>query len=183
MEIPVPWQAALAAVQKIQPAILAGGCLRDLHNEREVKDLDIFGHGSGVDELVELHQKLVDAGFDCAEIDTDSLYPVGDGNDLTGYIDITVEDCPPVQVVMVDWPLDNLLERFDYGICRIQFDGTEVIYHTHYHADRNAQQFRLRRPREGHELSASVHRFARLTRKYEGWSFVPYDDLLDDFAF
>jgi len=179
MDIPDQWEAALAAVQSVCPAVMAGGCLRDLDNDRPVKDIDIFVHGRGVDDLERLRNRLIKAGLTCAELDTDTLYPVGDGNDLTGCIDCAFDDCPPVQIVMVDWPLDAILERFDFGICRISFNGKQLIRHPDYVFDRSAKSFQLRRRREGQELSASVHRFARLTLKYEGWKFVPYDEVFD----
>jgi hypothetical protein len=180
--IPAPWKSALSAIQKIDlNAVIAGGCLRDLDNGREVKDIDIFVEGRSADALFGLHRQLVDAGLDCAEIDPEKMYPIGDGNDLIGCIDITFDECPPLQVIMVYWPLDRLLERFDFGICKVSFDGQCLTFHQDYSADKREQVFRLRRERTGSELVASVHRFARLNRKYENWRFELYTPDDSDF--
>lgn len=184
-DIPAAWTQALDAIQQIAPAVMAGGCLRDLDNGREVKDIDIFvsDRGARANGLYALREQLIEADLACAEIDESKMYPVGDGNDLIGCIDMEFADCcPPVQIIMVACSLDRILERFDYGICRISFDGTVLVRHPDYIADREAKLFRLRLHRDHQQLSASVHRFARLTRKYEDWRFVPHtsDDGIDD---
>jgi len=183
MEIPQSWCDALAAIQQVRPdAVLAGGCLRDLDNGRPVKDLDIFVRGCGVDELESLADKLGGAGLDCAEVDTDSLYPVGDLTDLTGFFEVRFAGiAQPVQMIMVEWDTAHIVDRFDYGICRIAFDGRELTRAPEYEDDKEKKVFRLRRRREGPELESSVHRYARLVQKYEGWRFGAFVDHVDEF--
>lgn len=181
MQIPQSWSDVLAAIQQVCPdAVMAGGCLRDLDNERPIKDIDIFVRGRGYDELKRVCDRLSNAGLECASVDTDSLYPVGDG-ELTGFFTVCFPKIEqPIQIIMVDWPTDEIVERFDYGICRIAFDGQKIIRPTEYEEDKAAEVFRLRRPREGQELIASVHRYARLIQKYEGWKFDLFEEDLFD---
>lgn len=183
MEIPQPWKDALAAVQAVCPeAVIAGGCLRDLDNGREVKDIDIFVTGEKEGVLRGLHERMSSDGFDAEEIDTASMYPVGERNEVVGFFEVRFDDLDvPAQIIMVNWDTAKICDRFDFGICRIAFDGERLIRTGEYEADKHDEVFRLRRERDDIELVASIHRFARLSRKYEGWPFALYD--ADEFGF
>lgn len=176
-DIPMPWLDALAVIKLYCPeAMLAGGALRDLDNGREVKDLDIFVKGGKLEALYQLHSRMSSDGIYVEDIDPDAQYPIGDGNDVTGYFTCGFEGLDkPVQIIMVDYPFEILLERFDYGICRILYDGKQLHVHADYIEDQEAQVFRLRRERNNIELSASVHRYARIVQKYEGWRWLGYE--------
>lgn len=178
MMIPKPWRDALQTIRAVLPdAVMGGGCLRDLDNGRPVKDIDIFVRGSSALDLYGIRDRLMNAFIDCDEIDTLTMYPVGDGNDLIGFVEVKFPDVEyPVQVIMTSWMTDQITERFDYGICRISFDGEAVYRHADYAKDQRDQVFRLCRDRQGEELAASVHRYARLVQKYEGWKFRPFDE-------
>lgn len=177
MNIPLNWKAALATVQQFATeAVIGGGCLRDLDNDRPVGDIDIFVFGTSSSDLYHLRQRLIeDADLDCDEIDPDKMYPVGDGNDVVGHFEIDFDGITePVQIIMVNFECSVITHRFDYGICRISFDGTTLYRSPDYEADKRDKVFRLCLERCERGLAASVHRFARLTRKYEGWRFVPF---------
>jgi hypothetical protein len=194
LAIPITWKGALAIVKRAAPeAVMAGGCLRDLDNGRPVKDIDIFVEcrtRRRAEALDGLRNRLVAMGIDCDEVDQEKVYPVGHGNDVVGFFEARFEGLSiPVQVIMIDVTppsrlpcgddLDDdvvarVLGRIDYGICRIAFDGSNVTAGPEYRADRELQVFRLRQDRREGELSASVHRYARLSRKYEGWTWEPY---------
>lgn len=185
MNIPEPWNAALAAVKRIAPeAVIAGGALRDLDNGREVKDIDIFVRGTTEPALARLRNAVVRAGFDAEEIDPSKMYPVGDGQDVVGHFDAEFPGCDvPVQIIMVnhDCAPEVLVTRFDYGICRIVYDGETLLRAPEYLSDQAAEVFKLRRQRTDQELVASVHRFARLRQKYDGWRFDTFESASDDF--
>lgn len=178
MIIPENWKALLAAVREILPdAVIGGGCLRDLDNDREVKDIDIFTNGTGLRDLAKKRDYLIEAGFDCDEIDPDKLYPIGDGNDVVGHFDMHWPGVIgyPVQIIAVAWPIQRIVERFDFGICWLAFDGETLTRSAEYEEDKRDKVFRLRRQRTAEEMVASVHRYARLSRKYDGWRFALYD--------
>lgn len=183
MEVPANWQAALAAIRTVSPdAVIGGGCLRDLDNGREIKDIDIFVEGDKAADLFGLNSRLNDlAGVEyVGEIDDSTMYPVGDGNDVVGFFEIEFDGVDvPIQMIVVKWPTVNICDRFDFGICRIAFDGQNLIRTPEYEQDKLDQVFKLRRSRTDAEMVASVHRFARLTRKYEGWRFGLYDVIPD----
>jgi hypothetical protein len=177
MDIPENWKTLLAAVREVLPdAVIGGGCLRDLDNGREVKDIDIFTSGANMRRLTNNRDELIEAGFDCDEIDPDKLYPIGDGNDVVGHFDILGGVGLPVQIIVVNWPIARIVERFDFGICWLAFDGETLTRPVEYDEDKRDKVFRLRRQRTNEEMVASVHRYARLSRKYEGWRFALYEE-------
>jgi len=183
MQIPAEWKAALTAVQAIYPeAVIAGGCLRDLDNGREVKDIDIFVRGDAAPVLENLHARLLREGYAAEDIDEDSMYPVGERNEVVGFFEMEFEGLDvPLQIIMVNWDTARICDRFDFGICRIAFDGEKLIRTPEYEQDKTDRVFRLRRQRDDIEMVASVHRFARLSRKYEGWPFALFAEVDDEF--
>lgn len=177
--VPKAWKAALAAVQTIAPeAVIAGGCLRDLDNGVPIKDIDIFVNGRFERDLNHLLKRLRNFdSFSCQDYDPEDLYPVGDGNDVVGYFEAMYDDCLyPLQIIMVNFDCAKITERCDYGICRISFDGKALFRHPDYERGKRSMQFHLCMDRGDEGLAASVHRFARLSKKYPGWRFVPYSD-------
>lgn len=176
MEIPETWVAPLSAVKAVcRDAVIAGGCLRDLDHGRPVKDIDIFVNGGALENLEHLRQQLVDAGLDCQDIDYEKSYPIGELNDVVGDFEILGLTDEPIQLIMVSWDTSRITERFDFGICRVSFDGETLFRSDDYEKDSADQVFRLVQDRSGVWLSASVHRYARLVRKYEDWRFVAFE--------
>jgi hypothetical protein len=186
-DIPASWRTTLDNIRfHLRDAVLAGGALRDRDNGRPVKDLDVFVGGETERDLFAIRQKLVDAGFACEEIDTERMYPIGE-HEVVGFFGVRdpsvhltgVPDA--IQLIVVRWPTDQIVRRFDFGICQIAFDGTEVIRTAAYHTDKAERTFRICRQREDFELEASVKRYARLLAKYEGWDFSLGEALGKDF--
>jgi hypothetical protein len=182
--IPRAWFLALIGIQRTHPeAIIAGGALRDLDNNRPVKDVDIFVHGKGIESLFDLRTWLVGTyKVDCDEIDEKKVYPISDGNDVVGYFDAHFEGMTvPTQIIMLRTSDIGAVDRMDYGICRISFDGTTLTRTPEYIIDQRDKVFRLRIDRGAVGMASSVHRFARLQAKYQGWPFEPFD--ADPFSF
>ena len=181
-DIPESWRAALACIQEVLPsAVMAGGCLRDRDNGRAVKDIDIFAHGYGESDLWDAHAALKAHGLALEDIDMEKMYPV-DGAELIGVIDVRQGPWPlalPVQIIMTTWDTDKIVQRFDYGICRIAFDGQKITRSDDYLLDKHNKVFRLVRERTAEQLEASVMRYARLSPKYEGWPFKAYISEID----
>lgn len=177
MTIPALWTSTLRSIQTIRPeAIIAGGCLRDLDNDRPVKDVDIFVRGNRLDDLYMLQVRLTEMGHPCEPIDGQKIYPLGEGNDVVGYVELALYADPPIQIIMLRENGELVIDRMDYGICRMTWDGSELVTHPDYVRDKADQVFRLRVDRGPEGLAASVHRYARLVRKYEGWKFVAFTE-------
>jgi hypothetical protein len=178
LDIPVAWRNALTAIRKAAPgAVIAGGALRDIDNNRPVKDIDVFTQGDCSGDLFGVHFALSAAGFECSDIDDENMYPVGDLNDLVGFFEFRAEGIDlPFQMIVTSCRTNDIVSRFDFGICKLAFDGKTLIQHPEYDEDKLARTFRLRRERAPVEMVASIHRFARLSRKYEDWRFALFSD-------
>lgn len=179
--IPQGWKIMLSAIQQVCPsAVLAGGCLRDLDNGRDVKDLDVFIRAETEGEARQAIDGLRDAGIAVSfEQNEHNCYPEDQNLEV-----VLVAECEtpatdfPVQFIFTNWPTDRIVERFDYGICRLAFDGQSLTVPKEYEEDKQARVFRLRRDRgTPRAMQGSVHRYARLTAdKYAGWDWWPYED-------
>lgn len=178
--IPFTWTQALSIIQRQgQPeAVIAGGALRDLDNLRPIKDIDVFVYGTRTDHLHGLRNKLMQLGVTCGEIDPSKCYPIGEVQKVVGFFDAEFEGLAhQVQVVMLDHPCGvQILDRIDYGICRIAWTGTELIAGPEYAEDKADKVFRMRMVRYGQELASSVHRYARLVTKFQGWTWMNFVD-------
>lgn len=192
-DIPITWRSLLGVIQRHRPeAVIAGGCLRDRDNDRPEKDIDIFVAGVSQDDLYGLHRRLQKGDFEVADLDPDKFYPVGEANVVIGVIEMTSDATSlPIQVIMLrHLPdpcgglsekqsfTDFVMERMDYGICQLVFDGARLHEGPDYRSDKDAQRFAMRHERTGCELASSVHRYARLSQRYVGWRWAPYDPFL-----
>lgn len=178
-DIPLAWQKELADLRAVCPtAVLAGGALRDLDNGREVKDLDIFIRAMSEREALCAIELLNASGFHVEHQPSDlTSYPEDQNLEVVLIANVVGSDeTPPVQLIFTNWDTDRIVERFDYGICRVAFDGTNLVVSDDYIDDREAQVFRLRRDRPtAISMRGSIHRYARLTAdKYPGWTWWPY---------
>lgn len=172
MEIPSCWLEVFKTVQSVEPsAILAGGALRDLDNERPVKDLDIFVPVDSlnppriVEALSKTHQLESWLGDQYFDWDTCVAN--------VGVINAVVEGLPPVNLIVIhDCTIANQMERFDFGICRIMFNGNTLHRHPGYVKDKEDHTFTLLRNCTYEQRVYSRKRFERLQEKYPGWTLV-----------
>lgn len=176
--IPNSWQQILEQIQRITPdAVIAGGALRDLDNGVDVKDLDIFIQARSNTEAHYLIAHLERIGIKIV-CDTCKNYPEDKNLEvvLVAYTEEAVEGTP-VQLIFTNWDIHNLVDRFDYGICQIAYDGKEYRVHPNYSEDKLKKQFKLRRTRRNDlEMRASVLRYARLLEKYPEWDWQPFTE-------
>lgn len=171
--------------QGLAEICVAGGFLRDMYLGVRPKDIDIFvvGHKHIGEHSVHLsRKKFVEANFfDVKEIDTNLIYPVSEGAEMCGVIELEPERLKnlrmklPIQIIFVRWQGD-ILERFDFGNCKIKkLHGGPVIQHPHFIEDVTDRKFRVRRERTHWALDATVERYARIKPRYPDRSFESYE--------
>lgn len=187
--IPPSWTELLKRIQSVCPsAVIAGGALRDLDNGRPVKDLDVFLEADSESKARQIMEDLGDAGFAVSwdESFGENVYPEDQNLEVVAVMDLLGFDIA-VQLIFVAWPTIAIVERFDYGICRLSWDGAKLVRPPEYDLDKASRLFRLRRDRPTPvSMRGSIRRYARLVNeKYEGWDWWPYEsdtDGLDPFS-
>lgn len=177
-QVPMAWLIAMSKVSAVtgMPCILSGGALRDLVLGRPVKDLDI--------SLPYSEEVFKDA------LDGFSHYPKSQhiAAGAAGYIDGMCEckavlgfdlpGIPPLNLVFLrdDIPMSALevAGRNDFGICQIACNSNGHIEVTEaFLKDADNKTFTVTRPDDGDRC---LRRFERLSEKYPGYVFVPFDD-------
>jgi len=167
MEIPGKWKEILSKVQTISPdAIIAGGALRDLDNGKPIKDLDIFVPLTADFSLGSFYNI-----FGVREIDESSNAEEYQNNEeVWGVYVYNLPDFDIPVNIIVCTPNENFvnhqLERFDIGICKIAYNGKEVIRHHWYNIDKEAKSLCIYNTLW---LDSSLKRLNRLGEKYQGW--------------
>ncbi|MBB3693045.1 hypothetical protein [Sphingomonas sp. BK580] len=170
MLIPAAYAATLAAVREVFPgALIAGGALRDLDNGREVKDLDIFA--PNVPDLDTFRALAARFGVLLSVMGGYESWATAE---CVGVIDLQIGD-QPFQLIGLRSGPETILPRLDFGICRIGFDGSEVIRTDEYLADQATQTFTLLRADDDAQRDRSLRRFDRLSAKYPGWKLFDPD--------
>lgn len=182
-DIPVEWRRALNLVKSVaHEAVLAGGCLRDLDHGVPFKDLDIFVsafgtysdgalqeragayypmHGPGV---VFNRARRID--FTSCAFDTDCI----------SSSEVWVYGLPLniVTLAYVDLSLTKVLDRMDFGLCQIGFDGFRLMTTEAYDRDRHDESFTLLRADSLSDKLRSYDRFRRLGVKYPRHKLVDH---------
>lgn len=184
--IPDAYASALVHVQRTFPgAVIAGGALRDLENERPVKDIDIF-----IPDIVIPEPEPVDGPFgtltcvpDFNWLRTKIIESLPEGGELVGVMgsyegwateevigvfDIKTPDLDYQVICLTSGP-ETILPRMDFGICRISWDGSEVHRTDEYNADRLNECLTLHRCDDRTQYDRSITRYTRLAKKYQGW--------------
>jgi hypothetical protein len=172
-----PYLADLLKVaQTRDPAAhVSGGCMRDMILKREIKDIDIFIHHDAFEETD--RDFLINRGFSLSR-------SISGGS---GFSDPTVRAANDykapggimVSLISMAKPMtiSEHLERHDFGICRVAFDGRTIIRHPDFDRDAAAQEFVLRRCESQWQFDRSLARYARLSKKYPGWRLVVPESL------
>jgi hypothetical protein len=174
MQIPAAYAATLAAVREVFPgALIAGGALRDLDNDRPVKDLDIFA--PDVPDLDTFRDRAACLLRPAALMGVMGGYENWATRECIGVLDISGTDAD-FQLIGLSTGPETILPRLDFGICRIGYDGSEVIRTDDYLADQAAQSFTLLRADDDAQRDRSLRRFERLSAKYPGWKLIDPDD-------
>ena len=186
-KVPQRWLDVLRSVQRNFPeAVIAGGALRDLDNDRQVKDIDIFVIDRGADVTTML---LDDAmgypGVVLAEQiqeyenSTNGLVSVVDyshnkPNLLNGTMDWLVQEAGPnFQFIVIDGAArdapnfyfpDYLMNDFDIGLCEIYLNGPMIFTTENYRRDKDNKTLTCT-PTLGKE-NRTQERLIRISAKY-----------------
>jgi hypothetical protein len=145
--------------------------MRDLDNGRPIKDLDVFyNEAHAADNFISaLSGRYVykNGITDCSYIDAASEI-------FSTTVFIDTQGGPDLNLINVDPSFDTtkMLERMDFGICLIGFNGEEVIRTKAYHHDQANQQFTLTRADSIEGTLRSLKRYDRLAQKYPEWPLV-----------
>lgn len=153
-------------------AHVGGGAIRDILLDRPIKDIDIFVGAKtafGVKELLERKGcRLKHA--------VTAEYFVSDPNVLEA-AEYAGWDYPINLISMTsEITMAENIERFDFGICRVAFDGITTVIPTSFELDAAAQHFTLRKCENEMQFGLSVNRHTRLQEKYVGWPMVVPDE-------
>lgn len=175
MLLPPSFYAAVRMAQRVAPdAILAGGALRDFINGAPIKDLDIFVGpcSEGVTNLLEnlngtygVEGKTTVPYFIAERMNKQDVHACYEHIIMGAWVVNTVVLSRPMTIA-------EKLNRFDFGICQVGFDGTDVWATPAFHQDRMNQTFTLVRCDSERDYRRSMARFDRLVQKYPDWQLV-----------
>lgn len=185
--LPTVWKSVLNKIQSVFPnAIIAGGALRDTVLDLEVKDVDIFIHN--VDDVLfsvaDIRELL---GVPPDESDTasvtmcrlDGYNILSNRRKISNLINVSLGGVL-YQLVFVSMPpIRYVDECFDFGLCKIYFDGTVLKLFDEFQHDLDNQQITLLGAFTERELARSVfaHR-QQIIKKLPGWKVVIHHSVL-----
>jgi hypothetical protein len=162
----------LSRIQKVEPhAYIGGGALRDLLNNRRIKDIDVF-----VPETADLGK------IERLLLVSHKLTKTTKSSDYFDFADPTVVEAReytpritglPINIIAMrdsHFPIEVNMNRFDFGLCRIAYDGAWHISPDFDH-DRYGQVLTLRRCENQTQMARSLERYKRFTEKYD-WPLV-----------
>ena len=201
--IPVAWKNFLSKIQTLYPeAIIAGGALRDVIIDKPIKDVDLFirdtGNSVDVNKIAELfgikvdkdgrgdHIKLTNdfkVMKDKAYKDSSKKYGIiGKKYALETHINQLFDvqyNGVLYQLIFVEVePVKMVYSDFDFGICKVWFDGEDLVVSEEFEYDLEHKQLTLSGSfSEGQLLhTLYVHR-PNLVKKFPNWKVVI--DILD----
>jgi hypothetical protein len=149
-----------------QNAHIAGGCLRDTLLQRPTKDIDLFAFNV----FDEVDRDFRANGF---EIQHFRRGPLRSNPEITQLAEYKSPGGTIINLIGLSRPMTmkENLERFDFGICRIGFDG-DIFPHPDFERDRKDKRFVLRRCDSREQFERSMMRVNRFSTKYPGWELV-----------
>jgi hypothetical protein len=158
--------------------IVAGGAVRDLLNGRQIKDIDLFlcSHPFGVSEPTEFSR--LERYFRCAADfleDKNALpydkktFEVMEFRSGLHYV--------PVQCIVTQMTPTQVIDNFDFGLCKAWCTQAKVHCHKDYYHDQANQRLTFVSPEKGkyhngqpywhpHDIMRSSEHLSRLKLKY-----------------
>jgi hypothetical protein len=179
--IPSEWRNLLNRVKAAAPsAMLGGGCLRDLFMFRTINDLDVFvrqdhpgdeaGEFAAARTVIrETHPQLLKVAHEPYFTHTFNVRRVEYYGSPLGW--------PPVNLIGVAEHILTspaaLAADFDFGLCQIVYDGTQVYASEAFHNDVENHTFTITLPQTEDQHENTMKRYERLRQKY-AFELVPY---------
>ena len=175
MNIPQQWIDTLRAIQAagFREAIIAGGCLRDLDNGVQPKDVDIFVQAN--DDVYAKARLDVVFGYVGEDLTQHSKEYHDSNPEVIAVYEWThsTGSTLPFQVIVCSGNRDrfefisNQMARFDIGLCKLWTSGRGVWRTSDYLTDRTNRTLTI-----VNMTSKSVERAERIGEKYPGWQIA-----------
>lgn len=183
LPIPLRWLEVLYKVQQVfPPAVMAGGCLRDLWNNIQPKDVDIFVPVHKVSSTmnflygialtseehpVEAYEEKLLAMFPDAVLVAKNMY--GRGN---AELERTIFSVWHIQVHGIEYDVIFIADTvdittFDINICQIACDGTDLLYTDAFVNGVAKKELRVMNI---NRTDRNMKRIERMKLKYPTWS-------------
>lgn len=168
--LPPAWLDVIGRVRNVLPsAIIAGGAIRDLDNDRPVKDIDVFF--TDTPYFSKLHEALYGVYFYAKQCS--GQYMDGAADEVTGTTTYLSHDgsLPELNLIQLTEGFNpaDIIDRVDFGICQIGYDLLGVVKTPAYEFDKANQCFSLTRAETVEGVMRSIKRYQRLQQKYQGW--------------
>lgn len=183
MRIPTLWSDVLSKIQTVFPsAVIAGGALRDLDNERPIKDVDIFIPVQTPDDYTKIYDLFPDAVLskhtqygikavpDDADRDIWAIFNLNRGSLLDGsFISFDLIICTEAAADM---------NSFDINLCQIIYDGHKVVKSNEYI---KGQAEKVLKVLNVNRTDRNARRMERMKAKYPDFTVELYQTDLEEF--
>ena len=166
-------------------AIIAGGYHRDLYNEVDFHDVDIYLKGDmgdlSADFLTDFFELKVNDFRSNDRVDalseTDEEYDIENSEHIVAVYAMVMNDIDYNFIVVDCDPIRYVKERFDFGICKVYCDGTKITYTEEFMVDvANKTLTFADQPFSKAGFSHAMHvHYAKLIKKYPNHRLVMPD--------
>ena len=170
------------AAESPNDVMLAGGFMRDVRNNRPVKDYDFVWNGRG-QEIVREDMRSLLAKYGMSLVSGEKAYHSEKGNHFRVYgrRKSATSLVPDVQLIECKVPPHQFLEdTFDFGLCQIGIDPFgELWYSNAYERDEDERTLSLlvRKTITPYQLGYALRdHLPRLQSKYTGYNFKLVQD-------
>ena len=199
LSVPNDWTAMLKTIRSVHPeALICGGALRDLDHGRSIKDIDVFVKAPVKTPLLAAAFGIPEVNFtlivsesvaeylkmrEVVEVYQANLLPVEEVQFDSGFI--AIDHRPPVQIIglSMDVTPEAVMDRVDFGLSQIAYDGETVHTTAAYRVDSLCQQFTVVTCENADDAKRTYKRWERIFKeKYQGWLLCVRYSLQDHFA-
>lgn len=185
LPVPLTWLNTLYKIQEVfPPAVLAGGCLRDLWNGIKPKDVDVFIPVQLVTETIdnpfgpafteqsypiEQYEEKLQQLFPTAECIAQAFYGRGNAELERTILSVwhVTHNGIEYDIIFIADAVD--ITTFDINICQISCDGTDLFYtddFVHGTVKRELKVMNINR------TDRNMKRLERMKLKYPDWSIA-----------